>query len=336
MKKIVFGTLASLLVFALLAGCGGAQAQTSTSQNTTGLNVVATIFPHYDFARAVCGDEANITMLLKPGAESHSFDPSPADVITIQNADVFIYTGGHADAWVDTILSSINTENMLILRMIDYVNVVEEDMLGQEHDEHEHEDHDHEDHETESLPHEDHEETTTHNDEHIWTSPINAKLMVSAIAEALENAGYDKNGTFNQNAKNYLAKLDALDETFREIVSTAKRNIIVFGDRFPFRYFTDEYGLTYYAAFPGCSTDSNPSAGTVASLIDIARENELPYIYTIELSTGSIARVICEEAGCESLTLESCQTLTKNQFEDGETYITLMQKNADALRKGLN
>lgn len=317
MKKLLYTALAAILALCLLAGCA---ATAGSAISTDTLTIVTTIFPHYDFARAVCGNSANITMLLRPGAESHSFDPSPADAMAIQNADVFIYTGGHGDAWVETILQSAKTDGMVVLRMMDYVQTVEEEnFLEASHEEH-----------AQSA------ETIRHTDEHIWTSPKNAVVMVSAIANALQQAGYDTNGNFEKNAQEYIAKLENLDATFRDIVATAQRSTIVVGDRFPFQYFTNEYGLTYHAAFPGCSTDSNPSAGQVANLIDIVRQQQLPYIYTIELSTGSVARVISEETGCGILTLESCHTLTQQQFEAGETYISLMEKNAENLQKGLN
>lgn len=321
MKKRFAWVLAIVMCLALLGGCGAAA--TSTVEEDGRLRVVATIFPYYDFARAVAGEDAAITMLIKPGAESHSYDPSPADILAVQNADVFIYTGGHNDAWAQSILDAVDTGDMRVLRMMDYVNVVEEETVeGMQAAQDDH--------------NEDEDEAAAHADEHIWTSPVNAILLVEAVQQAFAEAAPPLAERFAENSAAYTAALRALDTELHEIVDTAQRNLLVFGDRFPLRYFTDEYGLEYRAAFPGCSTDSNPSAGTVAYLIDTVRDNALPYIYTIELSTGSIARVICEETGCETLTLESCHNVTRAQFEAGETYLSLMQQNAESLRKGLN
>lgn len=337
MKKILSALIGICFMTALLAGCatGTVAPSGTTSAPATGddarLRIVTSIFPHYDFARAVAGDLVDVSMLIKPGTESHSFDPAPADMIAVQEADIFIYTGGHNEAWVDTLLGAVDTSNLVVLRMMDYVHVVEEELVEgmQSEDTHAHEE----------EPEESHihpEEEPEHGDEHIWTSPLNAIRMVESVQQALSGARPALASEFTAAAATYIEQLQALDTSFREIVETAQRKLIVFGDRFPFRYFADEYGLEYRAAFPGCSTDSNPSAGTVAYLIDTVNEYNLPYIYIMELSTGSIARVISEETGCDVLTLESCHNLTAEQFEAGETYLTLMQQNAETLRKGLN
>lgn len=318
MKKLFSLLVAAFIFTTLLASCNTKNAQPTTTGNK--LSIVTTIFPHYDFARAVAGDSADISMLLKPGAEVHSYDPSPADMIAIENADLFIYTGGHNDAWVENLLSSTPKDSLTVLRMMDYVDTIEE-----EHDhEHEHNHmHSHEHGELEEL------------DEHIWTSPANAVLMVEAIAEALCFINPDNADEYNNNAEAYQQQINELDEEFHAIVDAASQHTLVMADRFPFRYFVEDYHLDYYAAFPGCTTDSNPGAGTVATLITAVKQLGLPYIYTMELSNQNIARAVAEETGCEILQLQSGQNVTQQQFDAGVTYIDLMQQNADSLRKGL-
>lgn len=325
MKKLL-SVLALLSVFALLAACAPSPVQ--TGQN--GLKIVTTIFPYYDFARAVTGDTQNLTMLLPPGSEAHSFDPAPADIISIENADVFIYTGGEDDVWAQTLLDSIDTSHLTVLRMLDTVPLLEEETVeGMQAED-----------EGKLVSHEEaagHDHQNSHAwDEHIWTSPQNAVLMVDAVAAALAQKDPQNAELYIQNATAYTQQIDRLDSRFEAIVSSAARTLMIFGDRFPFLYFTREYGLTYRAAFPGCSTDTNPSAGTIAYLIETVRETGMPYIFDIELSSGSIAKVIAEDTGAEILTLQSCQSISRQNFEADETYVSLMSQNADALEKGLN
>jgi zinc transport system substrate-binding protein len=336
MKRFFGVLLALVLCGSLFAGCAGEPQQPQNgAQREAGLKIVATIFPHYDFARAVAGEAAEVSMLLRPGAESHSFDPSPADIMAIQNADMFIYTGGHNDAWVDSVLGSIDTSGITVLRMMNVVNAVEEELppgVEEEGDGHD-------------LSHEeerdrDHGEGHSHEggaelDEHIWTSPKNAAAMVEAVAKAMIEKDAANAGVYRANADAYIEEIEALNADFEAVVQAAQHKLIVVADRFPFRYFCDEYGIEYKAAFPGCSTDSNPSAGTVANLVDTVREYEIPYIFTIELSTGSIASVISGETGRGVLTLHSCHGVTRDEFESGATYVTLMRQNVENLGKGM-
>lgn len=327
--KRIFGILLVLVLCAsLFMGCAGGteqpQSGVQSSASAEGLKIVATIFPHYDFVRAVAGEAAEVSMLLRPGAESHSFDPSPADIMAIQNADMFIYTGGHNDAWVDSVLESIDVSGITVLRMMDVVNAVKEELPpGVEEAEEEGRGYDHSHEEGVEL------------DEHIWTSPKNAAIMVEAVAKAVMEADATNADVYRANADAYIKEIEMLDADFEAVVQAAQHKLIVVADRFPFRYFCDEYGIEYKAAFPGCSTDSNPSAGTVANLVDTVREYEMPYVFTIELSTGSIAGVISEETGCGVLTLHSCHGVTRDEFEGGATYVTLMRQNVENLGKGM-
>jgi zinc transport system substrate-binding protein len=308
--------LTALAVFIGITGCR--QTRNTVAQNQDGkISVTTTNFPPYDFVRQIAGDRVNLTMLLPPGAESHSFEPSPRDIITIQNSDIFIYVGGESDNWIDRIFQSMNTDNMKILAMIETVEAVEEEIV-------------------EGMEEEDEEdEDEVAYDEHVWTSPQNVILIVQAITALLCESDPANAGFFTQNANAYIKELELLDTAFAELVSGAKRNIIVFADRFPFRYFADAYGLSYFAAFPGCSTDTEPSAATVAFLIDKIRAEQIPIVFHIELSNERMANTISDETGAKKLLLHSCHNITKRDFDSGLGYLEIMKGNVANLREAL-
>jgi zinc transport system substrate-binding protein len=287
------------------------------------ISVTTSIFAPYDFVRRIAGDRVNLTMLLPPGTESHSFEPAPRDIITIQNSDIFIYIGGETDRWAGRILASMNTDKMKILSMMDTVEVVEEELVeGLEDDEDEH-------------GHDEHEHDEAASDEHVWTSPKNAILIVRAITELLCAADTANAGYFRQNAAAYTAELAELDAGFEKIMSGAKRKTIVFGDRFPFRYFVDAYGLEYFAAFPGCSTETEPSAATVAFLINKIKAEKIPVVFYIELSNEKMADTIYAETGAKKLPLHACHNVTKRDFDSGLGYLDFMRRNAENLKEAL-
>ena len=317
MKRKILLLITIAAVFSCIAACK--QNNNPVTQNQNGkINVTVTTFPPYDFVRHIAGDRVNLTMLLPPGSESHSYEPSPRDIITIQNSDVFIYGGGESDKWIDRILQSMNTDNMLILAMMNAVNAVEEEIV-------------------EGM--EDNEEEQTPDqgvyDEHVWTDPQNALLIVQTITVFLCEADPANAGFFRQNTVSYSEKLEQLDAAFADMVSGAKRNTVVFADRFPFRYFADAYGLNYYAAFPGCSTETEPSAATVAFLINKIKEEQIPVVFHIELSNERMADTINEATGAKKLLLHSCHNITKKDFDSGLGYLELMKGNAENLRKAL-
>jgi zinc transport system substrate-binding protein len=315
---IFSAALYAAVSFGVMAPSKSAEAAVPANQTKTGkLEIIATIFPQYDFARAIAGDRANVTMLVRPGAEIHSFEPTPRDIISIRNSGVFIYIGGESDAWVEEILESVDTSGKKIVRLMDYVNTVDEEVVEG------------------MQPEDEEEEEEEAKDEHIWTSPKNAILLIGAIAEKLSEADPANADYYKANAKSYIAGISEVDGEFKALVNGAKRKVIVLGERFPFRYFADEYGLDYRAAFPGCSTESDASAATMAYLVRMVRDEKIPVVYTLELSNGNIARAIAEQTGAEVLTLHSCHNLTKADFESGETYLSLMKKNVPVLRKGL-
>lgn len=308
------------------------KSENSTSENSKEstenekLDVVATIFPYYDFIRQIAGDKVNLTMLVPAGMDTHSFEPTPADMIIVQNSDVFIYNGGDMESWVPEVLKAVENTNQITDCMMDHVEtVVEEVTEGMEAEE---------ESETEEEP--ETEDAELEYDEHIWTSPVNAQKIVTEICNVLKEADPVNADYFQANADNYMKQLQVLDSQFQEVVDNAQRKIMIFGDKFPLRYFVDQYGLDYSAAFVGCSTETEPSANTVAYLIDKAKEENVPVIYHIELSSGKIADTICESTGAKVLLFHTCHNVSQEEFENGVTYLELMQKNVEALKEGLN
>ena len=279
------------------------------------ISVTSVIFPSYDFVRAIAGDRVNLAMLLPPGAESHSYEPSPRDIISISESDLFIYPGGENSRWVNRILQSIDPESRIkVLKLIDLVDTVEEELV-------------------EGMEDDDEEAPTT--DEHVWTSPRNAKVIVAAITEALCNLDSTNADFYRQNAADYSARLEELDAGFKTIVDGAKRKTLVFGDRFPFRYFADAYGLKYFAALRGCATETEPSAATVAFLINKVKSENIPVVFHIELSNEKMVDAISEATGAKKLLLHSCHNITRKDFESGVSYLDLQKANAENLKEAL-
>ena len=312
--------MAGVLLLGALCGCS------APAKQEEGLSVVATIFPQYDFARQVMGSSDDLTMLLRPGQEVHSYEPTPQDIIAIQNCDLFIYVGGESDAWIEDVLEGMDTSHMVILSLMDLVDPLEEDTDSVLENP---EEHSHEDGEATHLHQEEY-------DEHVWTSPKNAMLITQAICDALCDIDPSNAQTYRQNTADYLEQLEGLDQDFREVISNAGRDTLIFGDRFPLLYFVREYGLNYYAAFPGCASETEPSAATVARLIDLVREEQVPVVYQIELSNGNIARSIADSSGAKVETFYTCHNITRDDFNAGETYLSLMERNVNSLKEALN
>ncbi|MDR1915233.1 MAG: zinc ABC transporter substrate-binding protein [Synergistaceae bacterium] len=492
MRKLISILLSALLMATAFSLCGQAAAPAASGKK---LSVVTTIFPPYDFVRAVAGDNAEITMLLRPGTESHSYDPTPQDILKIKNCDVFIYGGGESDEWVEGVLESTDTSKMKIIALMDCVDVVEEEIVEGMQDEEEHShDEDFEDSDVKDRPtfadwkgdwqsgypyvlngaldeafeHKaeeddsktaedykkyyadayrieynrividddtityytdkevakvkyeykgvvillnksgqkrvryqfqavgetngapkylqlsdhliapgerpehfhlynnndgfeklskefdnwptfypssmtgadimaelkghDHEEEY---DEHVWTSPANAKKIVQKICDTLVGLDSANANVYKNNTSAYIKKLDELDKAFKDVVKGAARKTLVFGDRFPFRYFADAYGLKYFAAFPGCSTETEASAATVAFLIDKVKAERIPVVFYIELSNEKIADTICEATGAKKLLLHASHNITRDDFRKGLTYLDIMTANVDTLKEAL-
>ena len=322
MKKFFALILICTLCLALCA-CGQ---QAQAPEPDGGVNIVATVFPAYDFARQIAGDDGNVTLLIPPGSEAHSYEPTPQDIIRIQNCDLLVCNGGESEAWLDEILGGMGNEIPTVV-MLDCVDALtEEDKDGmQVHEHHEHHDHDH-DH----AEHEDEEY-----DEHVWTSPVNAQLICRAISAALCQADPAHASDYTARCVDYCAELQELDADFRGVIANAKRHTLIFADRFPVRYFVEEYGLDYFAAFPGCADDTEPSARTVAFLIDRVREEQAPAVLYIEFSNQKMADIVCEDTGCEKLLFNSCHNVTADQLRGGVTYLELMRGNLETVKEAL-
>lgn len=328
MKRIFAFSLAAMLAFSL-AACGAA---TPTETKQDKLTIVTTNFPPYDFARQIGGDLIEVTMLLKPGAESHSYEPTPRDIKAVQNADLFIYTGSENDVWVEDILSSLGGEKPDTLKMLDCVPTVEEELVEGMEAEHDHEEAADNAHSEKDTPDEDAHEI----DEHVWTSPKNAILIAEKISQEMQQRDPSHADAYAKNTAAYTKELQALDHDLTEVTTSAKRKTLLFGDRFPFRYLADAYGLRYYAAFSGCSTETEANASIVAFLVDKVKEEQLPAVFTIELSNDKIADSICDATGARKLTLHSCHNLTKDEWDRGETYLSMMKHNIEQLKEALN
>lgn len=297
------------------------------------LFIVTTIFPPYDFAREITDGAADVTVhqLLRPGMESHTFDPTPADILAVQNCDLFIYTGGMSDEWVQTLLDAAPDAEEKSIRMIDLVETVEEDHM--EGTTHRH-DHDH----AESEHGHDHEASDSDHveyDEHVWTDPHNAMLITEALCEAVCALDSENEARYRANTETYLDALSVLDAAFHDIADHAQHRTLVFGDRFPMRYLCDAYGLGYRAAFPGCAAESEPSAATMIFLIEKVREEGIPAILTIEMSNQKIAKTIAEETGAQIQRMHSCHNRTADEAAADKTYLDLMYENAEVLKIAL-
>lgn len=307
MSKGLRGLLAAWILMLLLLLASVASAEP--------LNIMATNFPCFDIARAIVGDTAQVHMLLPPGGESHSYEPTPQDIIAIQSADLFVYVGGESDTWVDGILQSLGVDAPAVFRLSDSVT-----LLSEAH--------------SHSMEHED-EYEGEEMDEHVWTSPKNVMQMAQDLAQTLTALAPENEQAYQQALHEYLAHLHALDDAFTQTVANGKRRVILFGDRFPFRYFAAAYGLAYDAAFPGCSEDSEPSVRTVLSLVERVQKEHIPVVFYIEFSSRRTADILVEETGAKALLFHSCHNVSAEEIESGATYLSLMWQNVEALKEAL-
>lgn len=330
MKRFFSLLLALALALSLCACVGGRQ-----KADDGKIQIVATLFPYYDFARAIAGGRADVTLLLSPGREAHSFEPTPLDAVTISEADVFLYNGGEGEYWVEEMLDAAGEHIAVKARMMDYVDALGEEFSEgmQGADEHDH-DHDHSDHDHDGG--EEHDSDEIEYDEHIWTSPKNAAILCRAVCEAICRADAENADFYRANCEDYCAQLEELDARFSALCESAPRKLLIFADRFPMLYFCREYGLDYRAAFHGCSGDTEPSLATIKFLIDKVEDENIPVVYTIDFGTKKVAAVVSECTGAAIETIYSMQTVSRADFDAGETYLTLMERNFEALRKGLN
>ena len=340
MKKLLSVFTALSLTAGCITACSTNNAPAADNKN---LQIVTTIFPEYDWVMNILGDNpanAEVTMLLDNGADLHSYQPTASDILKISTCDVFVYVGGESDEWVDDVLKEATNKDMVVINLMDELgNAVKEEEIieGMEGHDHEDEDHDDEDHDHDHEHH--HEEGEVEYDEHVWLSLKNASVLVGAISEAIAKADSANAATYRANASAYINKLNALDKEYSDMVSAAARNVLVFGDRFPFRYLIDDYSLVYYAAFVGCSAESEASFETIMFLAGKVDENSLTSVITIEGKEHKIAETIISNTATKDqkiLTLDSMQTTTMADVKNGTTYISVMESNYEVLKEALN
>jgi len=315
-------SLIIIVILILAVACVPVESQQPAGPEAEPLRVVATIFPQFDFVRQIAGDKVELSMMISPGAESHSFEPTPRDMVTLNNADLLIYLGGDSDTWVDTVLASLEREDMRTVALVELVEGIWQEVEHQEP--------------SCCSTNDDHKPSESQLDEHVWTSPLNAALITAYLVEVLAELDPDNAPYFRANAAAYMIELEALHYDFSAVVAEGLRDIIIFGDRFPFRYLAHTYGLIYYAAFDGCCSNTQASPATVAYLIEKVQQENIPVVFHIEFSDKSIANVIAEATGAELLELHSLHNVSQEDFSAGVTYLELMRRNVEQLRKALN
>ena len=332
MKNVFSALLAALMLVGILTGCTnqaemptvtaaptGSQAQPAAEEK---IRIVTTIFPEYDWVREILGDKADsaeITMLLDNGVDLHSYQPTADDLIKLSDCDLFVYVGGESDGWVEDALKSAANRDRKVINLLETLgdSVKEEETV-------------------EGMQEEEEDQEEKEYDEHVWLSLKNAKTLVDAISAALQELDPDNKDTYAANADAYGQKLSALDAEYQKAVSAGTYKTLLFGDRFPFRYLVDDYGLSYYAAFAGCSAESEASFETVSFLARKMDEGKLPCVLTIEGKNHKIAETIVQNTAGKNqkiLTMDSMQSTTSQDV--ATTYLSLMAKNLDVLKEAL-
>ena len=334
MKKYISLFVAIVLTISSICACGKTNtvdAQTTEQAPTKSLKIVTTIFPIYDWVKNILGekfDKNNVDILLDNSVDLHNYQPTSADIVKISNSDLFIYVGGESDKWVPSVLEQVSNKDLKAINLMEYINAdlrPEEEKEGME-----------EEHEEEHEGEEEHKEEY---DEHIWLSLKNAKKLVSAISNVLQELDADNKSIYAENTTQYIDKLQTLDKEYADVTNTDGNKTLIFGDRFPFLYMTKDYGLDYYAAFKGCSAETEASFKTIAFLAQKLDEYNLDYIFTIEGTNHKIAETIIENSNNKDrkiLTLNSMQSTTTKDIERGSDYIGIMQNNLDVLKQALN
>lgn len=297
-------------VVLLLSGCASAPMQVTPEANeatevneSNKIKIVATLFPQYDFAREIAGESADITLLLPPGTESHSFEPTPSDIIKINECDIFLYTGDEMEPWAAELISSPDFGGKA-------VNVISSIYLDED------DDHD--------------------RDPHVWTDPYLAAIMADNITDSLSATDPENSEKYNQNLKNYKEQLQSLDSDFASLIANAQEKEMVFGGKFAFHYFVKRYHLGYIAAFDSCSNETEPSAKVLATLINEIKARNLKAVFYDNLESTKICDMICSETGAKALLFHSCHNITKDEFDRGESYLSLMRQNLEHLKEGLS
>ena len=311
---VALGTV--LLASFMVAGCSLRSSESATNK----IKVTASLFSQYDFARQIAGDKAEISLLLPPGSESHTYDPSPADILKISSSNIFLYTGKEMEPWADQIISSVKNDKLIIDDVSSGIELIDSEHHSHHHGEHNHHEHEHE-----------------HNlDPHVWLDLTLAAKMVDNIVAAFCEKDPQNSSYYKNNAENLKQKLLELDADFNDMISTSKRKSIVFAGRFAHLYFIKRYGLDYISAFDSCSTEAEPSVKKVAKILDFIKKNDIPAVYYEEFSEPKIANSIAEQTGVKTLKFSTLHNVTKEQLESGVTFVELMRENLENLRQGLN
>lgn len=305
MKRFLSVLISVILCMTFFSGC--------ETTKIDGLNIVATNFPAYDFAKNIVKDKGTVTLLLPPGGESHTYEPTAKDIVKISECDIFVYTGGESDDWVERTLSTLDKKPKTI-KMMDFVDICRK----------EHEDH------------ENHEGHTHGTDEHIWTSLPMAADIVDSMSSAIILTDSKNTDYYRSNAQEYISEINELDKEFEELFKTSKRKTIVVADRFPFTYFAQRYNLKYYSAYHSCNEDAEPTPTVIGELIDAVKAENIPIIFYIEFSNKTVATAVSEDTGAKIAQLHSCHSVTKQELNDGITYIDLMRKNYEILKEAVN
>ncbi len=347
MKKCISVLVAAIMMASCLSACGPVK-DTSTASGSDKLQIVTTIFPEYDWVMNILGDNpanAEVTMLLDNGVDLHSYQPTAEDILKISTCDMFIYVGGESDEWVEDALKEATNKDMAVINLLDALgnSVKEEEMAeGMQESEHEHE---HEDEEADKHEHgeddaheHEHEEEETEYDEHVWLSLRNAETLIDSISKELQRIDSANAQVYKANSEAYIKQLSDLDKQYSDAVSAASVKTLLFGDRFPFRYLTDDYGLTYFAAFVGCSAETEASFETISFLSGKVDELSLHAVMTIEGNDHRIAETIVQNTESKDqqiLTMDSMQSTTSKDVESGTTYLSVMEKNLSVLKEAL-
>lgn len=319
-KKIMLSILLAVIIIFLMTAMSKETPQEINSANSNKIQVVVSNFASYDFLRAIIGDTENIqlTFLLGPGKEAHSYEPTSQDLIKMQKSDLFVYIGGELEPWSEKVVELLDKSNKNVICISDYIEVSKEkDVDGAEEE------------------NSNYAEGTF--DTHIWTSPTNAIKMVETLEEEIEKLDKENAENYKINADTYINEIQRVKEEIQEIVDNKIRNRLIFGDKMPMQYFIDEYNLEVSAAFNGCSTETDPSSSTIAYLINKVKEENIPVVLYCELGTGKVAKTIVEEAnnGSVAMQIQTLHNISKKDFENGETWVSLMTKNMEVLKKAL-
>ncbi len=323
MKRFLSVFFSIFLIIATFAACaksGKAETDSNSQPNEEKkLSIVCSIFPQYDFCKEFAGEKVETELLLKSKVDLHNYKPSAEDILKIKNCDLFIDIGGESDEWADDVLESIKDKNLSVLSLIDVVDAKDEETLeGMEEEEHDGEDE------------EEHEK-----DEHVWTSLKNARLIVEAIAKKLCELDSKNAEEYKANAETYLSKLSKLEEEYSKTVQNAKQKTLVFADRFPFRYLADDYSLECFAAFSGCSAETQASFETIKFLAEKVKEKNLSYVLKIDGSDGAVAETVASQSGAKIRTLNSLQSVSEDEINAGATYLSIMKDNLEVLKEVL-